>query len=580
MNFKFLVISVVVSVLATNVAFASEKFDLELMHVNDMHSYLLPSDLTFTTKSGKVTAKVGGVSALAEIISQHRVVNPNLLVFSAGDQITGNASNYDLFKGESDAVVLKEFGADFYTLGNHEFDHGGQGMATYAKFVSDFSPKTKLVISNVDVADYNPITPFINVSATKVINGRKIGILGITDPKKIYSSSSPDADVVIKDAVSTINEESAKLGADVVILVSHEGVALDRINAASLKDVDVIIGGDSHSLCGNFKKTGLKAECLYPMTLKNANGDKICVVQAYEYAKLIGDLNVSFDENGKVLSCSGSPIMPVWMDSAKFKDGRADTNNNAKSALNELVANEQVLVEAKANANMDKALDKYLSEIKKKYTAVIGYAKEDLCSTRLPNTLCAVKNTVALNGSETCQVFGKIYLNEFGGDFYLANAGGVRMDINKGELSLDTLAKILPFNNELLTVDITGEELVTLLNQVARFVLNEPQSRSGSVPCGFNLTFNVNLKLKKGDPIENVKIIKNGVEEPIVPTKTYRLITNDYLAKGKDGYIALGKMNKESLHTTDVAAIIKYLEKFQYLPQLSRDKMMLQSIKK
>src|SRR5574344_1933289 len=108
----------------------------------------------------------------------------------------------------------------------------------------------------------------------------------------------------------------------------------------------------------------------------------------------------------------------------------------------------------------------------------------------------------------------KIYLNEFGGDFYLANAGGVRIDLPKGEISLDTISKVIPFGNEIVTTDLTGVELTELLNQVARYIIREPGSHSGSMPCGFNIIFNVNMK--SSAPIENLQIINNGVPESIV----------------------------------------------------------------
>lgn len=586
---------------------ATAPFTLEIMHVNDMHSYLEPSTLTFTTSYGRVTAQVGGVLALSQLIKTKRQSNPNLIMLSSGDQITGNAANYDLFQGESDALVLKHFKADFYTLGNHEFDHGSQGMTTYANWVKKFSPQTKLVISNVALPAHDPINPFIEKIHLKTINGRKVAFLGLTDPKKIFQSSQPVPGTKITEAVTTINELTAPLvasgKAQIIVLLTHEGVALDRLNAAKFNDVDVIIGGDSHSLCGDFKNTGLTPQCRYPMTLKNASNHQVCVVQAYEYTKLIGDLWVDFDAKGNVQKCYGHPLMPVFTASAKFKDeGKKLTSLNSTSAttaINELIDQTSELVVASIDPELEKALTPYLTKIHSRFTQKLGYVAQDLCSTRLPGESCDLKNRPAPHGSETCQVFAQAYLSELGGDLFLGNSGSVRADLAKGELTADKLLEVIPFGNKLVMVELTGTELLTLLNQTYRYILREPDSRSGSVPCGYGLLLTLDEAKALTDPITKVKVItsltsSNQAQGSMVteskdlptsktvtalePNKVYRVLTNDYLIQGKDGYTALKHKKPYEFGLTDAQVLTNYLKRHDSLPLLKPNYLMLEQV--
>ena len=80
-------------------------FVLEIMHVNDVHSYIDPAKVSLKTPIGMVRVKVGGPEAIKTVINTRRKANPDLIFISAGDQITGNASNYDTFHGEADAAV-------------------------------------------------------------------------------------------------------------------------------------------------------------------------------------------------------------------------------------------------------------------------------------------------------------------------------------------------------------------------------------------------------------------------------------------------------------------------------------------
>lgn len=88
---------------------------------------------------------------------------------------------------------------------------------------------------------------------------------------------------------------------------SHLGYGKDKELAAQLSGVDVIVGGDSHTLLADakLKDYGMSPEGDYPTAVKNKDGDQVCVVQAWQYAYAVGQLKVNFDANGKVEACTG-----------------------------------------------------------------------------------------------------------------------------------------------------------------------------------------------------------------------------------------------------------------------------------
>lgn len=578
-----------------------EQFTLEIMHVNDLHSYLEPSPLTFNISQVNISALVGGVSPIASIIASKRKQNHNLIVISAGDQITGNATNYNLFFGQTDAIVQKHFQTDFYTLGNHEFDNQSLGMTTYANFVKNYTPSTKLLISNVTFAPNDPINEFINISAIKEIDGQMVAFIAITDAKKIFKSSNPAKGVTIEDATSVINqltkELKSKHNINIFVLISHEGLAKDQKITKTLNDIDVIIGGDSHSFCGDFKKVGLETQCPYPLVKTNASGQKTCIVQAFEHAKLVGDLQVSFDALGNVTGCTGHPIMPIWTQSlTEIKQNPRPTPNsqnhhisNAINNFKKIISTQENFVEAANYPPLTTELKPFIQKIEQNFSKVVGEAKEDLCATRFPGDYCEFKRKNIPLGSETCQVFSQMLLAESKADFVLFNSGGIRSNLAPGPLTYRTLLQVSPFNMKFTTVELSGTELKMLLKEVFSYILKDPSSYDGSVPCGYGLSFTLELgssTLNKSNPIiiSNINVLHNDSnnkqqKQPIKEQKKYRLLTNDYLLKGKDGYTILKNKIPLTPKTSDLILIENYLTKHKSLPLLDNLNFMINEVK-
>ncbi len=101
-------------------------------------------------------------------------------------------------------------------------------------------------------------------------------------------------------------QELKAQGVNKIIALTHVGYPRDLAVIAKIPDVDVVVGGHSHSLLSN---TDPKAEGPYPTMVDNPGGYKVPVVQAASYSKYLGDLVVDFDDNGVVKSAKGDPIL-------------------------------------------------------------------------------------------------------------------------------------------------------------------------------------------------------------------------------------------------------------------------------
>lgn len=557
----------------SGVAAPDAAYTLEILHVNDVHSNIDPVRVSLRTEDGRtLRTAAGGPEALVSVIEARRKANPRLVMISAGDQITGNAANFDLFHGEADAVLHGIFRDDFYVLGNHEFDHGGNGIAAFVSYMRKHAPQAVFLNSDLSVGPQSPMKDTGVRSALREIGGRNVAFYGVTTPKKIERSSSPDPDMTFTPAVETVNRLSADNSsrADIHVLVSHEGIEEDVRNAGKYEDIDIIVGGDSHSLCGGFREFGLDGGCGYPAVLENASGHRICMVQANEYGKVIGDLLVSFDGEGNVISCAGRPFMPLDARHAYFTDGGSEPGDpEAVRAALDLIADERSpFILSMPEKSVTERLGPWRRKIAE-HDALLGTATEDLCSTRQPAETCLIRNAPVPGGSEVCRAFGEMYLSASGSgaSIFLGNSGGFRTDVERGAFTENSLLGVTPFRNHIVLVRLTGRELVSLLSHAMSYISADIESRDGGIPCGSGFSYAMDLP---GGSASDVRIrLSDGTYAPADPAAVYDVLVPDYIMRGKDGYDALAEKKPVSDFGIDADLVRKYLKEHGSLPQLS-----------
>jgi 5''-nucleotidase/2'',3''-cyclic phosphodiesterase and related esterases len=362
----FLQISSLVALHTTWLTAADTK--LTLLHINDHHSHLTEASAGYVNIYGadipasvrannggtnEIRAYYGGyprlVTAFQELEVAARHSGRDVLKLHAGDAITGT-TYFTLFEGAADAKLMTHVCFDAFTLGNHEFDKGDTGLARFLRAISNETEASSTcavrpailganIVPRIGSPIFGEDVPAIEHSRVfNLSNGEKVGVIGITIARKTMESSQPDPGTILLDERETAQAEIAALtaiGVNKIVLLTHIGYPNDQQWIAQLPGVDVVIGGDSHSLLGDEETrimSGFAPLGDYATIIEKPDGTKTCVVQAWDYAKLIGNLNIDFDGDGNVIACHGSPIFPLNPDKVTVRDANPRYDLSAADA--------------------------------------------------------------------------------------------------------------------------------------------------------------------------------------------------------------------------------------------------------
>lgn len=236
----------------------SSNLRFTILHTNDEHSHLIPHPAV-NDHPELTGSAMGGFARLAGAIQQIREEkerhNEPVLLFSAGDILGGPAFGWlPLLDGMAPELTLfQKMGYDAVTIGNHEFDYGSEVFANYLKAAGypEASSQTVILGTNVNPPSDHPISQLgiRNHFIKELENGLKIGIFGLIGLDAISKTAHPEP-VTFDDPVESARaavEELTRQGADLLIAVTHSGVHEDRFLAQSVPEIDVIVGGHSHT---------------------------------------------------------------------------------------------------------------------------------------------------------------------------------------------------------------------------------------------------------------------------------------------------------------------------------------------
>lgn len=256
---------------------------LEVLHTNDTHSCIMPlnPNLADTAVAGR-----GGFLRRVAMIKEERAKNPDLLLIDSGDFSQGSPF-YTMFKGDVEVGLMNLMSYDAVTIGNHEFDFGLENMARIFKMA-----KFPVVCANYDFTGTcveGLVKPYVIIKR----NGLKIGLFGLSPQLEGLVDLSKCEGVTYLDPVEVGNRVAAELKhdkkCDVVICVSHLGWLRpdemgDQKLLASSKDIDLVLGGHSHSYFKDLRY------------VNNADGKAVPVDQNGKNAMYVGKLTLSFDK--------------------------------------------------------------------------------------------------------------------------------------------------------------------------------------------------------------------------------------------------------------------------------------------
>ena len=434
-----------------------------------------------------VHCAVDGYTKLAAMKNELLETHTNVGVVSVGDFVQGGTLGA-VSKGEYIVNLMNKVDYDAIALGNHEFDYqlprlNELNAMSNTKFISCnfqkigedksyFEPYTIVSYGNVDVAYIAITTPeTINSSSPAQFKNDKGELIYTFNESKLY------------DIVQTNINAAETAGADYVIALSHIGYD-ESGNLADITDVientdgfDVVLDAHSHSV-------------IEEKVIKDKSGDDVLLTSTGTKFEYIGKLTI--------------------------KNGAFDTE----------------LVEVESYTKTDPTVDAYITEINENYAQLgnrkIGESKvEFITHDKDGNRL--VRNAET-NLGNFCSDALRVMT---GADMSFVNGGGLRAPMEAGEVSFNDIFSVFPFNNQIVTAEISGQILIDFLEMA---VMNYPEE-DGSFPHMSGVTFSVNKSIPT-----SVKVDANGFFEKV--DGAYRVYNVKVLDKTSGEYKALDPNGK------------------------------------
>lgn len=379
----------------------AQQIPLTILHWNDFHSQNLP----FTVKAKSETTgndtsyQVGGSATLKTYLEQNKASSSLSLVLNGGDDFQGSPVS-TFSKGMSQIALMNLQAPDAATIGNHEFDYGRKNLE------QKFS-QARYPIVSANLIDARSHHSFVPPYIIKKVGELKIAIIGLmtTDlPTLTMTENIQGLKVVSPDStVNALIPELKRQGVNLIVAVTHIGVKEDSVLAARCPDLDIIIGGHSHT------------PLFVPMVV---NGITIC--QAGTRGRYLGRVDLLVDKS-------------------------KDTILSATAKLIEC-RTADVIPDAKVTAEVDT------------YEAMVGTIMKEQIGV-LTTDWKRAHNKESNIGDWICDQF-RTYAKS---DIAIQNMGGVRKDLLAGPITIRDMWEILPFGNLLMKFSLTGKEILSLL---------------------------------------------------------------------------------------------------------------------
>jgi len=516
----------------------SNKFQLTLLHINDHHSTLAPKQQTLVWGDQEWQVEAGGFPRVAAQIKALREANHNVLTLHAGDALTGSLY-FTLFGSEADARMMNNVCFDAFTIGNHEFDNGDAGLADFLQQLgTEGCPTAKLGANIKPKVGDSPLTPNRDWEMFKPYtvverNGEEIAIIGLDIASKTKKSSQPDETTEFLDELETARKYVAEVqqqGIEKIVLLTHIQYERDKELVQQLPGVDIVIGGDSHTLLGDFSGFGMESDGPYPTELTNADGDKVCLAHAYQYSLVVGEMQAFFDGD-KIEECGGRPHYLLSND-IQVSDGIVTTYEPIKTALEE----SGVFSFVEPDAELQNMLEDYQSNVEDFSAEVLAQVPQQICSQEID--LPRRDGCADVMSSGAHRLVAEAFLHSVPeADFAIQNGGGVRSDISQGDFTVGDAFNVLPFANTLVKLELSGSEFKQAMEEALAYSVSDGGS-TRAYPYGAGIRYSVDLTKEKGSRVSNLQVWDKGSNswQPMTARATYVMVTNSFIAGGQDGY--------------------------------------------
>ena len=414
-----------------------------------------------------------GMASIKNIMDALRDQHANTFLVDAGDIFHGTTFA-TLEEGESMVEVMNQVGYDLMVPGNHDFNYGQDRLLELAEMAN-----FPLITANVQYAADD--TDFMNPYYIQDFDGVLVGFFGLTTPETTYKTH-PD-NVIGLNFLNPIFQATAMVAeleplVDIIILLGHIGI--DENTAITSEDIalavpgiDVIIDGHSHSILPD----GLMV------------GDTL-IVSTGEYMKNLGVFTLTV-QNGEIIDHEVMLIDNDMIDELNY-----GYDYEVQSFIDALVADQGIIL-----------------------NEVVGQTAVELVGTR---------GDVRTGETNLGNLIADSMIIVTEADVAITNGGGIRSSIAAGDITLGNIITVLPFGNIIVTIELTGQELLDSLEHGT----SAYPDAEGMFPHVAGMTFDINLSNAEGSRVENLMI--GGVAVDLAAI--YLVATNDFMAAGGDGY--------------------------------------------
>ena len=508
---------------------SADTFTLTILHNNDGESKLLPDEDAGFPGVARFSTQVKLMQAAAA------AAGSGVITLTSGDNFLASQElGISLARDGAlyDSVALSGL-YDAMALGNHDFDFGPD---VTARFIEGFDPTVTFLSANADFSGEPVLQALVDsgaLAASTIIetDGQQVGVIGAVTP--LLPNISSPRNVVISDVLAAVTAEAESLaaqGVNKIILVSHlQGVSEEIALVADLAGVDVVIAGGGDDLLRNEGDTCMPDDDPagpYPLLVEDSTGTEVSVITAPGGYRCIGELTVTFDGDGNIVSHTGRSV-GVSFDVAPDPTVQSSVIEPLAAAVAEVDAD------------------------------VIGQSEVDLDGRR------AMVRTGSTNQgnlhADALRATATNLAEDFGTpvpDAAVQNGGGIRNDavIPAGEITTGDTWDIAPFGNFAVVGEISRETFHVLLERA----VDRIPGAGGQFPqvSGFTFTYDPSAPAREtdragdcsliGNPGSRIRevtlddgtaIVRDGA---VVPGDPVVLATIDFLANGGDCYPLAG----------------------------------------
>lgn len=418
------------------------------------------------------------------------------------------------------------------TLGNHEFDEGvaelerllDGGNHQDGPFLQDAYQGSAVPYVNANVVDIETGETLLAPYVIKQIRGVRVAFIGaVLQETPTIVTPSGVAGVAFVDEADAINQQVTELqrkGVRAIVVTIHQGSRqrfysgptegersalsgpisdiIDRLDS----EVDIVISGHAHGFTNQL--------------VSNAEGKEILITQAFSRGTAYADIDVAVDpKTGDIVEKSAG-IMTTWAD-----EGSGLSPNQAIARMtDQAVKSVEVLV-----------------------NEVIGNAVEAITRSENDAGESALGNLIADAQRKAMAT-----------DVAFMNPGGIRADLSAGDITWGELFTVQPFNNDLVKMDLTGAQIIELLEQQWL-----GQSRARILKTS-GLDYSWDASAVDGRKVSGVTLTSGAALEPAT---SYSVTVNSFIASGGDNFSVLRDGTNRVIGPVDLDALVTYIESLE-----------------